>query len=137
MTAETKKIKITLSESRPLMIDPAVWPTIASVSWHDGAIECQANYVRSIKVREHRDGRRIVYGIYDSGPGCCRQGLRGTRGGFIVEPTEELRNVDDGPVARTPDEGETIRAIRRVAGIIGDDAMGDECIGDLPAQELA
>jgi hypothetical protein len=139
--ATTKKITITMSESRPLKVDPAAWPVIAKASWHDGQIECQANYVRSIKVREHRDGRRIVYGIYVSGPGGGWQGFRGMRGGFIVDSVRDEnrdpRETAEGASWVFPDEEETIRAIRRVAGIIGDDSMGDECIANLPAEELA
>lgn len=143
MTTEAtpEKITITMSESRPLKVDPAAWPTIAEASWHDGEVECQANYVRSIKVREHRDGRRIVYGIYDSGRGGCHRGFRGARGGFVLDSIRDEsrspRDTDEGLSWVFPDEEATIRAIRRVAGIIGDDAMGDECIADMPAEELA
>lgn len=137
MTTETtpKKITITMSESRPLKIDPAAWPKIASASKHDGRVECEANHEWDIRVREHKDGRRIVYGAYEAGNGGVHIGFRAKHGGFIIDPKTE--SIPGENASRTvPDEEETIRAIRRVAGIIGDDAMGDECIGELPAQEL-
>lgn len=34
------------------------------------------------------------------------------------------------------DEAETIRAIRRIGGILGDDDLAAECIADLPAEDL-
>lgn len=122
-TEKKKKIAVTMSERAPLKLDPDLWPLIASASTHDGQVECQANREWAIKVREHEDGRRVVYGWVQRGNGGMPIGYRGASGGYLVE-------------AGANAEEETIRAIRRVAGIIGDDSMGDECIGDLPAQEL-
>jgi len=34
------------------------------------------------------------------------------------------------------DEDETIRALRRVGGVLDDDGLAEECIGDLPAEEI-
>ena len=124
MTTEIKKIKITLSERRPLTIVESEWPVIATAFRHDGAVESQANHEWMISVREHADGRRLVYGWLQAGNGGVHAGWRGAEGGFLVSP-------DDGP-----DEQETVRAIRRVAGIVGDDALGNECIGDLPAEAV-
>ncbi len=124
-TTEKKTLTITMSERRPLKIDIAAWPRIASADWHDGAVECQANTVRKIKVRQHADGRRIVYGFQEAGLGGQYAGTRNPSGGFLVEAT-----------GGAPDEAETVRAIRRVGGIINDDALADECIADLPAEEV-
>jgi hypothetical protein len=117
----TEKIKITMSERRPLSIDPEQWPVIARVDRHDGVVECQANHEWTIRVREHADGRRLVYGWLRAGNGGVYAGWRGAEGGFLV---------------LAGDEGETVRAIRRIGGIIGDDKMSDECIADLPAEEI-
>lgn len=122
MTTTTKKITIKLSDRRPIEIDPSQWPIIARADHHDGQVECQANTVWSIKVREHADGRRIVYGKKDSGNGGQRIGWRGAMAGFLL--------------AAAGAESETIRAIRRVAGVIGDEEMGDDAIADLPAETL-
>lgn len=126
----TKKITIAMSERAPLKIDPEIWPLIASAKAHDGQVECQANRVRVINVREHADGRRIVYGYLARGNGGMPAGWRGAQGGFLI-------SADDRAAYSEAYEIETIRAIRRVAGIIDDDQLGDECIADLPAEELA
>ena len=135
------KIKITMSERRPLTVSKQEWPIVARADWHDGQVECQANNERHIRVREHRDGRRLVYGYQCAGNGGQYAGTRNPEGGFLVVPLDPAksggyRNADDGPVTRFPDEDETVRAIRRVGGIIGDDELADECIADLPAEEI-
>jgi len=120
-TEAPKKIKITMSERRPLSIVEDEWPVIASADWHNGQVECQANTIRRIKVREHADGRRVVYGFDRAGGGGQYAGTRNPAGGFLVA---------------AGDEDETVRAIRRVGGILGDDDLAAECIADLPAEDL-
>jgi hypothetical protein len=123
----TSTIRIPLSERRPLTVTKADWPLLAKADWFNGEHECQANYVRKIRVRESRDGlRRVVYGSYDRGNGGAPIGFRGAEGGFLLSRAEF--EADEM-------EAETVRAIRRVAGIIGDDQMGDECIANLPAED--
>jgi hypothetical protein len=118
-TASKKKITITMSERRPLSVVEEDWPIIARADDHDGQVECQANRVRTIRVREHEDGRRIVYGWLSAGRGGMPAGWRGASGGFLATG-----------------EDETVRAIRRIGGIIGDDKLADECIADLPAEDI-
>jgi hypothetical protein len=121
----TKTIKITLSERRPVTIALQDWPTIATAEAHDGKVFSQANTEWAIQVVEHADGRRIVYGWRQAGTGGQYAGWRGADGGYIVEAV-------DGK----PDEAETVRAIRRVGGVIGRDDLAAECIGDLPAEAI-
>lgn len=139
-TEKKKKIAVTMSERAPLKLDPELWPRIARVERHDGAVACQANTEWYICVRENADGRRVVYGGKIAGNGGQYAGFRESRGGYLVDNVRDesrARDVEgEGISYMHPDEVETIRAIRRVAGIIGDDAMGDECIADLPAEEL-
>ena len=118
-TTEMKKIKITLSDASPVSVDPAQWPVIASAKRHDGKVECQARAEWEINVREHTDGRRVVYGSLAAGNGGQYAGFRGVEAGYL------LATGDD-----------TVRAIRRVAGAIGDDQLGAECIADLPAVDV-
>lgn len=118
----TDKIKITMSERRPITIVKADWPIIARADWHDGQVECQANNIRRIVVREHADGRRIVYGFQQAGNGGQYAGTRNPEAGFLL--------------AAGADEDETIRALRRVGGVIVDDGLAEECIADLPAEEI-
>jgi hypothetical protein len=120
-TEAPKKIKIAMSERRPLSIVADDWPLIAHADRHDGKVACQANHEWSIRVREHADGRRIVYGYLRSGNGGTYAGWRGAEGGFMIPAGDE-----DG----------TIRAIRRVGGIIDDNGLADECIADLPAETI-
>jgi hypothetical protein len=117
----TSKLTIAMSERRPVEIDTDEWPVIARSDWFNGQHDFQANYVRYIVVREHADGRRIVYGSHCAGRGGVPVGWRGSSGGFIVDATGER-------------EDDTIHAIRRVSGIIGDTKMAAECISDLPAE---
>ncbi len=130
----TEKITVTMSERAPLKIDPEVWPLIASAYWFSGQHECQANYIRRIEVREHEDGRRLVYGFHTAGPGGVHVGWRGASGGFLIEWPVPVSQRD--PQVCECFTAQTIRAIRRVAGIIGDDTMADDTIADLPAEEL-
>lgn len=95
--SEDDMITITLSEQRPIRISKSDWPHISGS-------------LRRIRVRGHADGRRIVYG---RGLILVNGGWRAVAGGFIVEPV-------DG----RPNEAETVRAIRRVAGIIGAVGLG-------------
>lgn len=118
----TDKIKITMSERRPLTIDPELWPVIAQADWYNGQHEFQANTLRRIKVRQHADGRRIVYGFQRAGNGGQPIGTRNPEAGFLL--------------AAGADEDETIRALRRVGGVIDDDGLAEQCIGDLPAEEI-
>lgn len=133
-TTTAKKIEITLSEKRPVKIVADEWPVIARADDHDGQVQCQANTEWYIKVREHADGRRIVYCGKVAGNGGQYASFRPTRGGFIVDSSDKTR----GPYAQgcEPDDEATIRAIRRCAGIIDRDDLGDVCIGDLPAEEI-
>jgi hypothetical protein len=128
----TKKIKVTLSDASPVSIDPEQWPIIASAERHDGKVACQANTEWEIKVREHADGRRLVYGSKVAGNGGQYLGFRQVEAGYLIgKPGLPFANESD----HQRDE-KTIRAIRRVAGAIDDDDLGVECIGDLPAQEI-
>lgn len=132
-TTEKKTITITMSERRPLKIDPAQWPLVARATWHNGEHECQANTIREIKVREHADGRRIVYGYQEAGNGGQYAGTVNPRAGFLVAASD----VDAADGTKMPDDDETVRALRRVGGIVEDDQLAAECIADLPAEELA
>jgi hypothetical protein len=125
MTTTEEKIEIPMSERRPVKLVKSAWPLIARADRHDGKVECQANHLWTIRVREHADGRRVVYGWLRAGNGGVHQGWRGSEGGFLI-----------AAISGKPDDEETVRAIRRVGGIIDDDKMADECIADLPAETL-
>jgi hypothetical protein len=121
----TKRVTIPLSERGPISVDPARWHKVARVKDWDNQYESQANNVWTICVRIEgwpaRMDRAVVYGSHDSGSGGEWAGFRATHGGFLIE---------------NADMPQIVRAIRRVAGIIGNDRLGDECIHELPAEEL-
>jgi hypothetical protein len=62
-------ITITLTNRRPVRINEDHWPYIAEGQWddHDGQIRAQANreWHLWICVRQHADGRALVYGGYE------------------------------------------------------------------------
>ncbi len=121
-----KTVTITLSDRRPVKLVARDWPVIASASGHDGKVACQANREWTIRVRQHEDGRRVVYGWEERGDGGMPIGWESSYGGFLVDA-----------VNGAPDEDETVRSIRRVAGIIGHERLGDDCIGSMPEEEMA
>lgn len=121
-----KKRTITLTNRPPVLIVEADWPVIARADWYSGDVECQANHIRTIRVREHADGRRLVYGVYGAGPGGVSAGFRGAHAGFLLEP-----------LTIRQDMLRTVTAIRDVAVAIGDETLADECIANLPAEVLA
>ena len=142
MTDMTDTLTIPLSERRPVQIDKSEWPLIASADWHAGEHKSQASEVAYLRVREHADGRTLVYGDRDSGPGGMRAGYRGLHGGYLLVPhasaPETMVAGLNGPLVshRDVDPAEVVRAIRRVAGAIGMDDLGSECVADLPAESL-
>jgi hypothetical protein len=121
MTTNEPRIRIiTLTRRPPVRLREDLWPIIASARRHDGAVECQANHRWHLLVRQHADGRTIVYGSEDSGPGGVCRGYEAAYAGEIVEPGADVAS-----------------AILRV----GTDArcssaMQDECIADLPPVDV-
>ena len=111
----TKTRTITLTDRAPVKIVESDWPVIASAKDHDGQVECQANESWSIRVRQHADGRALVYAVYDT----SWQGRSGARGGELLERGADLA-----------------AAIRRVGERCQCEQIVDECIADLPAEEL-
>ena len=134
-----KKRTITLSNRPPVRINEEDWPLIASArdNEHDGQVECQSNS-RSrwfIGVRQHGDGRAIVYATYSFSTNW--QGRRDYSAARGVLMTAD----------RAAEEGEIVDVITIVADDIsnaecdGDDAarwgtLTMDCIADLPAEEL-
>jgi hypothetical protein len=135
-TTTEKKLTIVLSDAPPVIVDAGVWPCIAVADWYSGQHECQANEKAYVKVREHADGRRIVYGSRHRGPGGMPINYEGAQSGFLVDCRV---SVGQGTLSDTlSDEttAATIRAIRRVAGAVDMPTLGNQCIADLPAVEL-
>lgn len=146
-TQTTPKTRtITLTDRPPVRIREAEWPIIASArgdsyrgdpSRHSQALrqgECDEYWLR---VRQHADGRTIVYGVLDAAIAAWRQpaGGESRRGGVLLTPPEG-RATDPRDVTPIIWPG-IIDAIRRV----GEDchlpeSVIRECIADLPAEEI-
>jgi hypothetical protein len=117
-TAEEKKRTITLTGRPPVTIKDSEWRVIAVASHHDGQVASQANRTWWIRVRQHDDGRTLVYGCHES----SFQNEPNLRAGFLL-PADDGSAIADA-IYRVADE---ITAARWVA---------ESCIADLPAEEI-
>ena len=137
-TNDPKTRTITMTGRPPVKIREDEWPIIAAGDWdeHDGQIAQQANRTWSLtlRVRQHADGRAIVYGTYFYGTNFQHESSFGARAGILVAG-------GDLPAAITK-VGETLRARMEDAddnaakGLRHIQAAVAECIGDLPAETL-
>jgi len=119
-------LTITMTNRPPVKIDKDKWPVIASSKSFQGEHEFQANWKKKLTVRQHADGRTIIYGVYES----SYRDSRDRRAGEMVQ--------SDGTTADlVGDTAPIIEAIIRVAGYLEfDRQLADECIADLPAVEI-
>lgn len=135
-TTTAKKRTITLTDRPPVKIKDEDWPELAAGSWEDfdNQYEFQANRTWDawVKVRQHQDGRTIVYGGYDYDT--AFQGESGARyraGELLTAPVPvEARTIVDAIHRVTQDLAE-----RSAQGDHFRD-VANECIAALPAQEL-
>ncbi len=116
-TTDTKPTTrtITLTDRPPVKIKDEDWPVIAESKWFGGQYDFQANRDGWLKVRQHADGRTIVYGAYDT----KFQTESSLRGGELL--------AKDADIAA---------AINRVAETVRAEECAPECIADLPAEEI-
>lgn len=116
---------ITLTGRRPVKINEAEWRVIARAGTFSGQHECQANTRAWIRVRQHDDGRALVYGCRESGPGGWPVDANGWSGGELVAAG-----------------GDIAAAIERLDGLDGGycaidaDALRREAIANLPAEAI-
>lgn len=118
------RLTITLTGRPPVSIDRDLWPVLCSAHRHDGReYESQANRHFRLTVRQHQDGRAVVYGSYQSN----WQDERDRRGG-------ELLTADQAGLAHDS----ITDAIRRVCDALDfDRAVAEECIASMPAEVLS
>jgi hypothetical protein len=117
---------ITLTDRAPVEIVDDHWPVIAESRAHDGMIAVQANRRWWMKVRQHADGRVIVYGAYLT----QWQGEIDRRDGEVLD---EIRK----PVAATSRSSVLVATIRQVGQSLGaPSSMVRELIANLPAEPL-
>ena len=116
---------ITLTNRAPVTIREADWPTIAygidspGSYWNGTPTPGDEVDTYTLRVRQHADGRAIVYGVIDAATAWT--GTKDWRGGKLVSSGEDI-----------------VQAIQRV-GADGDilDSVIRECIADLPAEVLS
>lgn len=129
---------ITLSDRPPVSIKEDDWPIVAEAKdkEYDNQYECQANRksIWNIRVRQHEDGRSIIYATYSYQSNWANSRDYNAKHGEIL--TKEHA---------TPDG--ICLAIKRIANRMsececdGNDnqrwqTLADECIADLPAEQL-
>lgn len=128
---------ITLTGRPPVTIDESKWPLIASASDkdHDNQYEFQANRLRKwwIGVRQHADGRALVYGKYSYTSRWEGERDRSYRAGVLLPKSSGLDAICEA-IGRVANDIST-------SGHDGDDDMrwptlAAECIADLPAETL-
>jgi hypothetical protein len=122
MTAESKpKVRtITLTGRAPVRVREDLWPVIASARRHDNQVECQANHLWHLTVRQHADGRTLVYGSETRGLGGTYQGYEEAHAGELLDAGADVASA----IIRVGTDARCSRA------------MQDECIADLPATDL-
>lgn len=122
---------ITLTGRQPVTIREDDWPLIASVKTWDNQYESQANRAWRLFVRQNEvDGRTLVYGVYST----QFPDEADRRGGELLTPPASS-TIDGEKFAVWP---EIPAAIYRVAEYLGfERRLADECIADLPAEELS
>jgi len=124
-----KQRTITLTGRRPVTIDEDEWPIIAKVSddnWtgsEDPALHNQAAQQGqldeyTLRVRQHADGRTIVYGTYTEGWHSDHDGL--SRAGELLSAGDTIED-----------------ALKRVGETLGvPEQLIADAIADLPAERL-
>ncbi|MDR7400505.1 MAG: hypothetical protein QN144_14510 [Armatimonadota bacterium] len=125
---------VTLTDRPPVRIREDAWPVVARADydWHDNEVPSQA--FRSIRahfrVRQHADGRALVYAVYDYSTAYTTEQNVYIRVGRLVNPGADIpraiRQVAAELRERLAREGQD----ERVA-----DRMADEAIAELPAEE--
>lgn len=130
---------ITLTNRPPVKIREDAWPVIANASDkdYDNQYEFQANRTWKwfINVRQHEDGRTLVYaGFAYTTAFQSERGYRIRHGKLLTEETSQQAIVDaivdvcDDMATAQHDSDESAARWRELAR---------DCIADLPADELA
>lgn len=144
-TTTTKTRTITMTGRRPVKIKDDEWPVLArgsGDSYGGGDYACHQQALAQgecdtyiLRVRQHADGRTLVYGIVDAAAAAWGSPAGGEsyRGGMLLDPPAGA--VVD-PIAGVVWDG-IVRAIEEVGRECGIPySVVRECIAGLPAQEI-
>jgi len=130
-TTATKTRTITLSGKPPIRIREDDWPVIAhgTYEWFDNRYRSQAFRTTDldVRVRQHADGRAIVYGVYDYSTAWQGERSNVQRVGDVVDAGGDLVAAIQRVGSDLVDRGVDASTVRDVV---------NECIATLPAQEL-
>ena len=134
VATEVKIRTVSLTGRRPVKIVEAAWPVLAhaygdSYQGNDYARHQQAQArgevdKYSLLVRQHTDGRALVYAVCDAAISAWGQPAGG----------EDYRAGELLQADALPEIPEAIRRVGDAAGL--PDALIRECIADLPAEEI-
>lgn len=106
-----------MTDTTPIRLSDAAPVRVRTSSWGVHAEARSPGGHAWLRVRQHTDERRtIVYGENEDA---------GLHAGYLLGSTERAATTE-----------EIVRAIRRVAGAIRAGRLGDDCIADLPPEEL-
>lgn len=121
---------ITLTGRPPVRILEDNWPIIAEATHrdHDGQIRCQANrtWKAGVYVRQHADGRAIVYAVDEHYTAFQREQGYTIRRGALLAPGDDIPTAVHVVVEQIINAG-AAAYVRPLA---------EECIADLPAEDL-
>lgn len=124
---------ITLTNAPPVHIHEDTWREIATARWVESPSLRRAN--TTLVVREHEDGRRIIYGVYYPASGNLAE-VR--RAGVIINDRHTDTSYDTTIVTNT------LATIEAVVKIISDrmpeaarKRLVQDCIASLPAELLS
>lgn len=152
-TTTTHKTRtITLTGRPPVQIREADWPIIAEGTGDSYASQDYSRYRQalgqgeldeySLRVRQHADGRTLVYGVLSGAS--TWTGTESIRGGVLLpSPAPETPglwrwtgHIGDAPVVLTiwPGLVEAIQAVGAACHL--PDAVIRACVADLPAEVL-
>jgi hypothetical protein len=129
---------ITLTGSRPVSIDEDDWPVIASSGWDDcdSQYEFQANRKAeaTLKVRQHADGRSIVYGTYRYTTQFQDEDDVRAAAGTVLDEGSDDSNI----ITAIGDTTDRLSSYESLPENWQPDwrLLADECIADLPAERL-
>lgn len=131
------RVTVVLTDRPPVKVAENAWPILSesTASWHDGDAACTANRKSawSLAVRQHADGRALVYGSYEHTTWHESERDYHVRRGVLLPP-------GTGAI-------EIVQAIRSVASAIAEaecvevdrsrwQEVAQECIAGMPAEAL-